>query len=363
MQGGYSLDHHIITLPEILSHAGYTTAAFTAGGNVQSSIGFGDGFEVYHNDDQVWENAIHWLDENHHTKFFLFLHTFKVHSPYFPPSPYNNMFGSDYDGKIRDSESELREYFNANYGEDDEFPGTHSLFWELIDKNDPKDVERVIALYDGCIRFMNDQMMGVLLNRLRQYDLVDNTLLIFTSDHGEEFLQHGDFLHKELYDEHIRVPLIMHIPGDKYKKQIVKQQISLIDMTPTILDYLSLPIPVMLQGTSLWQILDGNDLNLPVFSERIVISDVPDKKKSVRTAEWKYIWWPTKQKAELFSLANDPMEQTNVVAEHPETKAELHRLITEWMSENQKKGASIRTFTNTLDAETIDKLKSLGYIR
>lgn len=364
LQGGYSLDHHLITLPEILKNVGYKTAAFTGGGNVRSSIGFGDGFDVYDNEDQVWENALNWLDNNYESKFFLFLHTFKVHSPYLPPPPYNTMFSTNYDGKIIDSEKALLAYFRNNYKDGEEFPGSHHLFWEQVNKSDPRDVEQVIALYDGVIRFMNDRLVGRLLNKLRKYNLVENTLLLFTSDHGEEFLQHGDFLHKELYDEHIHVPLIMHIPGeDKYKHQVVKQQVSLIDIVPTLLDYLFLPIPVMMQGTNLWPILDGKNSNLPVFSERIVISDVPDKKKAIRTPEWKYIWWPTMQKAELFSLTDDSAERLNVVGKYPEVAAKLHRQVMEWLQENEKKGQSIKTFSHTFDAKTIDKLKSLGYIR
>ncbi|MFQ5636724.1 MAG: sulfatase [bacterium] len=362
IQGGYSLDHRLITLPEILKNAGFQTAAFTGGGNVQSSIGFGDGFDTYHNEDQVWENAFSWLDANYDTKFFLFLHTFKVHSPYLPPAPYNTMFSNDYDGKIIDSEKGLHEYFKKSYPDGAPFPGSHDLFWEQVDKKDPRDVEHLVALYDGLIRFMNDKMMATLLNRLRKYHLTEKTLLIFTSDHGEEFLEHGDFLHKELYDEHIHVPLIMHFPGEeRFKNRVIEQQASLIDVAPTILNYLSLPIPVMMQGTNLLTILDGKDLDLPVFSERIVISDALDKKKSVRTKEWKYIWWPTKKKAELFDVLSDPGELHNIAEQRPDVSAKLHRQVTDWMRENEEKGQTIKTFTHTFDTETIEKLESLGY--
>ena len=364
LQGGYSLDHHLITLPEILKNAGYTTVAFTGGGNVQSSIGFGHGFDQYDNEDQVWEKAFQWLDQNHDSRFFLFLHTFKVHSPYLPPPPYNAMFDPDYDGPILDSEEELWQYFRSQYGNGADFPGSHALFWERVDKNDPREVEHVKALYDGGIRFMNDRMMAVLLEKLRRYDLVQNTVVIFLSDHGEEFQQHGDFLHKELYDEHIRIPLIWYFPDQpEYRGKVVPQQASLVDVTPTLLQYLGLPIPVMMQGTNLLPIIEGKDLNLPVFSERIVISDVPDKKKAIRTPEWKYIWWPTQKKAELFDLRNDPGELVNVAERFPEVRNELHKQVLAWMRENASKGESIKAITNTLDPETIEKLKSLGYIR
>ncbi len=364
LQGGYSLDHRLITLPEILQKAGYVTAAFTGGGNVQSSIGFGDGFDSYDNEDQVWEKGLAWLDQNHDKRFFLFLHTFKVHSPYLPPPPYNTLFDRDYRGPILDSEDALQTYFESQRTNGTPFPGTHYLFWERVDRNDPREVAHVVALYDGGIRFMNDRMLAPLLARLRRYDLVDRTVVIFLSDHGEEFLQHGDFLHKELYDEHIRVPLIWRFPDEPaYRGKVVSQQASLADVAPTLLEYLGLPTPVMMQGTNLLSAVEGRELDLPVFSERIFISDEPDMKKAIRTSAWKYIWWPTQKKAELFDLGADPGEQHNVAAAHPEVVKDLHRQLLAWMRDNESKGQSIRTFTHELDPQTLEKLKSLGYIR
>ncbi len=362
-QGGYALDHRIVTLPEILKNAGYQTAAITGGGNVQSSIGFGSGFDVYDNDELMWSSAFDWLDQNYPSKFFLFLHTFQVHSPYLPPAPYNTMFGEKYQGKIIDTEQGLQEYFKQNYNADDDFPGSHELFWEVVDKGNQRDVKRLVALYDGCIRFMNDKMVGVLLNRLKKYDLLKSTLIIFTADHGEEFLEHGDFLHKELYDEHIQVPLIIRFPENNLNRKVVHQQVTLIDLLPTLLEYLGLPIPEMAQGLSLMSFVAGQEMNLPAFSERTEISDVPDMKKAIRTLEWKYIWWPTKKIQELYHLADDPGEKINVAEKYPEAAANLNRQVFDWMQENEGKGQTIRTFTHTLEKKTIDKLKSLGYIR
>jgi len=363
-EGGYALDHRIITFTEILKNVGYTTAAFTGGGNVRNTIGFGDGFDVYDNDDQVWDRAFDWLDQNHDEQFFLFLHTFKVHSPYLPPPPYNTMFDEDYSGKMVDSEEGLHRVYDEYFEPDDPFPGSHNLFWHVVDKEDPRDIEHLIALYDGCIRFMNDVMMGTLINKMRKYDLLDNTLLIFTSDHGEEFLQHGDFLHKELYDEHIRIPLIMNFPGDHpYNGQSIRQQVSLVDLMPTLLDYLALPVPVMTQGTILTTTLEGKPIDLPVFSERIVISDLPDMKKAMRTLDWKYIWWKNTQKKELFDLISDPLEQKNVAATNPDVIKQMHSQLSEWMQVNSEQGQSIRTYTHTFSEKDIEKLRSLGYIK
>lgn len=363
--GGYSLDHRVITLPEILRHAGYNTAAFTSGGNVQGSIGFDSGFNSYDNHDHFWENASKWLDQNHDSKFFLFLHTFEVHSPYLSPEPYSRMFDKDYHGKILDSEEQLDAYFKEHrQSESEEFPGYHELFWGLVDKSNKREVDHVVALYDGGIRFMDQQMLRKIFKKLNDYHLTDNTLIIFTSDHGEEFLEHGDFLHRELYDEHIHVPLVMKFPpADAVPHSVIDQQVRTIDLMPTILDYIDLPIPVMAQGTSLIPVVHGKQINLPAFSERIVISDVPDLKKSMRTPEWKYIWWPNEKKQELYDLVLDPGELHNVAEQHQKEAANLHRQVTSWMEVNKTQGSSIKAFTHNLDKETIEKLKSLGYMK
>ena len=98
-------------------------------------------------------------------------------------------------------------------------------------------------------------------------------------------------------------------------------------------------------------------------SERIVISDVPDMKKAIRTLDWKYIWWPTEKKQELFDLVGDPGELNNVAQDQSETARKLHRQIEDWMKDNAEKGKSTRIASNTLSAEAIKKLRSLGSIK
>lgn len=361
-KGGYSLDHTIITLPEIMHNAGYATAAFTGGGNVDASIGFGSGFDSYDNHDQLWKNALSWLDQNSPKQFFLFLHTFKVHSPYLPPLPYNTMFDPDYTGPILDSQKALNDDFKkAGNGAD--FPGYHELFWEKIDKSDPREVQHLVSLYDGGIRYMDEQIFGKLIEKLKALNVYDETMIIFTSDHGEEFGEHGDFLHKELYDEHIHVPLIVKFPNGENAGTVVTQQVRTIDLAPSVLEYLGLPIPENAQGTSILPAISGEQLDLKVFAERFEILDTADKKKAVRTPASKLIFWPTLGTHELFDLAVDPGEQKNIYGDSTDMREELEYEVQQWMKTNDQKGKSIRNRQNNLDEQTIAKLRSLGYVK
>lgn len=359
-RGGYSLDHRALTLTEILKNAGYATAAFTGGGNVEGSIGFSHGFDVYDNHDQLWERSFQWLHQHHQQKVFLFLHTFKVHSPYLPPPPYNSMFDPEYAGRMLDSKEELDQLHAQQGGA---FPGYHALFWSLVDKSNPREVAHLVALYDGGIRFMDEQLMGALLKKLRALGIYDDTLIIFTSDHGEEFLEHGGFLHKELYDEHLQVPLVIKFPQGAHRGMTVTEQVRTIDLMPTILEYLGLPAPEMAQGKSILPLLDKEEMELPAFAERIEISDTPDMKKMIRTPKWKYIHWPTLGTHELYDLAADPGEQKNLYDQLPEEREEFQAEIDAWMKANASRGESLRARKNDFDEKTIAKLRSLGYVK
>ena len=361
-KGGYALDHTVITLPEIMQHAGYATAAFTGGGNVDGSIGFSSGFDLYENNDQLWEKASQWLELNSDKQFFMFLHTFKVHSPYLPPPPYNTLFDSTYQGAIVDSKAGLDEQFQKT-GNGGAFPGYHELFWANVNKADPRDVQHLVALYDGGIRFMDEEIFGKLVATLKALNLYDEVLLVFTADHGEEFGEHGDFLHKELYDEHLHVPLIIKFPHGERQGLAVTQQVRIIDLLPTLLTYLGLPVPENAQGTSLLPALDNEQMELNVYAERTETFDVPDKKKAIRTPQWKFILWPTLGTHELYNLASDPGEHQNLLERSPEIRDELQGEIEHWMRVNDDKGRAIRERQNDLDPQTIAKLRSLGYVK
>ena len=132
-----------------------------------------------------------WLRRNHKDKFFIFVHYWDVHGDYSPPEQYAKLFDSDYKGSFKGVQQDID---NIKPGIKDE------------------DLRHMIALYDGEIRYV-DEYIGKLWDRLKELNLLENTILIIAADHGEEFLEHNSHWHGHtLYDELIHVPLIIHYP-------------------------------------------------------------------------------------------------------------------------------------------------------
>lgn len=213
--------------------AGYHTAAFTENGFILRPNGFGEGFSEYteypgrklHPPGRVqvtFEQARRWLRRSQRRPFFLFVHTYQVHAPYRPPVPYADLFAND------------------------GFPG-------------PEDsaMRRLRDDYDREIRFVDD-WLAELIGTLDALGLRDSTLVLVLADHGEEFAEHGGFQHgSAVFDEALEVPLILNGPGVAAGRRIATP-VSLIDVTPTLLDLAGLPVPEDLDGTSLAPTLRGS---------------------------------------------------------------------------------------------------------
>ncbi|MGH7792955.1 MAG: sulfatase-like hydrolase/transferase, partial [Thermodesulfobacteriota bacterium] len=189
------LDDSRITLAEVLKREGYATAAFISGAYLRDPrYGFEQGFDLYDasiiNEAASLKDVIKasqvitspslnkaaksWLEKNYQKKFFLFLHYIDVHSDYIPPPPYDTMFDPDYRGPV---------------------DGLNIFKLKLKAEMDPRDLFHIIALYDGEIAF-TDHHIGDLMLSLKELGVYDNTMIILTSDHGEEFFEHGQLGHK-----------------------------------------------------------------------------------------------------------------------------------------------------------------------
>jgi arylsulfatase A-like enzyme len=188
----------------------------------------------------VTDAALRWLGERKDQRFFLFVHYYDVHYDYIPPPPYNTMFDPDYRGSVT----------AVNFIEDD-----------AINRRMPaRDLEHILALYDGEIRWVDDHIAR-LLHALEESGAAPRTAVIVTSDHGDEFFEHGDKGHKRtLYREIIQVPLVMRVPG-MAAGQVIETPVSLVDLAPTILDLLAVPAPPGLSGQSLVPALAGARLS------------------------------------------------------------------------------------------------------
>ncbi len=303
----------------------YYCSAFTGGGFVSSVFGFADGFDSYYErTDEVlldkaaelnFRDVARWIDSNKNKNYFLFIHTYQPHDPYACPAPYKTMFLS---------ENSKWSHINLN----GHLGGKNSIFKEL-----PEDErQNIIDLYDAEIRYTDEKLIGPLVQKLKDMALYDQTMIIFTSDHGEEFYDHGGWGHgHSLYDESLKVPLLIKFPESKFMGSKVENIVSLVDVVPTILDEMGINSSrYELDGKSLIPILEGKD-------------------KKDRTLK----------AVELFDLSSDPFEYSNIVGK----KSSLANSILDRIEEIYKRAKRKKTGQAILDEELKKQLRALGYIK
>ncbi|MBA7465098.1 2,3-bisphosphoglycerate-independent phosphoglycerate mutase [subsurface metagenome] len=344
------------TLAEILKNENYATAAFTGGGIMSSKYGFNQGFEIY--DDgppgrrRHYEISSHidkllsWLESVRNRKFFLFIHTYDVHSPYNPPSPYFDLYTNGYSkGKaLKTSE------------------GIIATFETDASKFTPEEIDYITAVYDGGINYVDDQL-GKIFEKLDQLGIDDNTIIIVTADHGEAFKEHGKLAHcHKPYIEEIHVPLIMRGPGIP-KNRIYENFVQHIDIVPTILEILNIPQRKEMQGKSLLPLMN----NCEIEKDFKTYSFGQDRNKpqqsfsmSIRTKEWTYIM-NQNGPDELYDRINDPKEQNNIIEKRPLIAQKLKKELEDFIiltSEGKPRVAE----KVDIDEELKEQLKSLGYL-
>lgn len=320
-----SLGPDVPTLAEILKGCGYQTAAFTDGGNLYSKIGFGRGFDYYAMNTKLLgiipeDDILLWIRESAKKKFFLFFHTYAVHHPWVVPRRYLTLFDSEYRGKLR-----IRPSSSAD---PKRFPSRFYL--RLADKNNPADIDYLRAIYDGAIKYVDDFIQN-LLSLLIDLRIDNKTIIIFTSDHGEEFLDHGMLGHRQLYNELLHVPLIIGVPHLKNSSR-EQRTVRSMDIFPTILDLLDIKNSAPIHGISLFAARHTYP--------RLALAETEDVGYAIQDTKYKYIrpyYKKTRatQIGELYNLVRDPGEKNNIVSEHPHIiekmcyrfKRELHHRI------------------------------------
>ena len=349
------------TLAELLRKGGYATAAFVDGGWMRGVFGFSQGFDLYEGEKTVGIAKIlpkvkKWLDKNRSQPFFLFMHCYDIHSPYNPPPPYDTMFqDSVYDCSFVPTTNNLR-----------------SAAWNKVKLND-QDLRNVIALYDGGIRYTDERIEGFLAY-LQNSGLYEDTLIIITSDHGEEFMEHGSFLHWQLYYRpNLHVPLIIHLPAYSKKEVRIGEFVQSIDLLPTILDIAGLPDLPDAQGRSLvplinahsdflyylWQHLVQYIKNdLPVSFAEVHNYTMRGRNVSVISDGFQMIYNQASHALQLFNILADPLTQDNVAKDHNDI---VERLLSEYTGFNSTV-SQIETPTIVLNKQTEEQLEALGYI-
>ncbi|MCP3696034.1 MAG: sulfatase-like hydrolase/transferase, partial [Planctomycetaceae bacterium] len=254
---------------------------------MSGGFGYEQGFDIYYypkgkfgSIEQSIPRAIRWLQANKRKKFFLFLHGYDVHGQRTPEAGYDYRFvDPGYDNKYTGSELE-QELLREEGLEKGKLtlPDDDVRFWR--------------AVYDEKIQRM-DKEFGHFLAAFDKLGLTDKTLFVLTSDHGTEFYEHRRFDHGfTLYDELIHVPLVIKLPGQA-KGQVIADRISSIDVMPTVLDLLDIPVPTkaqkQLRGTSLTPTMQGERARRIVFSETDY-RDYTFKRAIITPDNWKLIY-------------------------------------------------------------------------
>jgi arylsulfatase A-like enzyme len=333
----------VLSVAEVLSQEGFRTAAFNGGGQIAPVFGLDQGFEIYDSQDEikfreVVSKAIAWLETLEGQPFFLFLHTYEVHAPYQPEKEYLQLFNRDYRGSLPDTISvEFLEKVNS---------GEYSLTAD--------DLGHVIDTYDAEIRSM-DQGLQVLLSYLKETGLYDSTVIVFTSDHGEEFGEHGQvgWHSHTLYDELLKVPLIIKLPRRDLSAVKIRAQVRLLDVAPTLLEALNLEVPLVFQGSRLQPIIaNPHPVALPAVS--IKDTKAPHRFASLRLRKWKLIG------NGIFNLTNDPGEHRDLSAQEPELTGQLQDVLSAILA--QQPSLSSDPVDLGADSRLKQQLQALGYV-
>ncbi len=359
----------VVTLAEAFRAGGYYTVGYANNINIAPMFGFGQGFiEYYHlspeyffgasesaaklslydimrlirerfiskakHVDHYYRDAAYvsakakeWLREKKPRPFFMFLHYMDPHDPYFV-HPYNG------EGYARVS-----------------MP------------NPPLEMAQELSdVYDQEIAFW-DSHFSDLLASMRANGLFDNTIIVVTSDHGEEFAEHGGWWHgTTLYDEQIRVPLVVCLPDSAMAGSRIANQVRLLDIAPTLLSRCGLPVPPTMQGSSLhWEEPEFEGIK-HAYAEEDFEGNLL---KSIRSLDWKLVQANRGNRRglaalELFGLNTDPKERTNLIDENQDEVRQLQTLIDDYS--RQAMEAAVQEEHVDLDGTTRDQLEALGYM-
>lgn len=391
-----TLDPSLVLLPEVLQEQGFTTAAFVNGGYLEPRFGFDQGFDTYVSTDPgegnlevILPKVQTWLKGKPSQPFFLFLHGYDVHEPYHPSPEFKFKFTErqpeldDFiqskfqllkDGEMIPCEevrklAVLRRSYPLGYtallhlnepeGASDFARGIFKCFPPLFDFPDSEICLRYLRdCYDGSVRSL-DRQFQIFLDMLREKGLLDNTLVIVISDHGEEFSEHGGLGHgRTIFREMVHVPLIMKFPRNLHKGVRLQGTIGLVDLMPTILDYLKISIPDTVHGKSVLPLFGKETVRDSILAETGARGNL--RAISCRTDRWLYVWKMGEDVERLFDLAEDPEESRNVIDRHPDIAARFKKEVEAYLEtgDHSPYKAGVLEADKTLQ----EQLQALGYI-
>jgi arylsulfatase A-like enzyme len=341
------LPDDITMLQEYLQERGYVTLATTGGGNIGRRLGFARGFDQFNHRARKVNAGAHKMVKmirNHSGSgqpIFAFFHTYQVHSPYQPPERYRELFGK-YDSTFIPTSENLLAIIDE--------PRAHLS---------EEDLNHIEALYDAGIRFTDDTLRD-LFRQLRELGFLDDVVVVVTSDHGEEFAEHGGLLHGgQLYDELLRVPLIFQ--GRGIAAGIIDdRRVTSLDVAPTLLGCAGLEIPAEMQGRDLLCGTHAGSGDSDQEVTDLAISQYGPRFYSIRTADWKYIE-SRASGIELYHLPSDPGETHNVVADHRDVALRFRSHLRRWRAQHAPHARQAAGVVDYSEEEKKD-LRALGYL-
>ena len=388
--GVYRVEHRlateVLTWPEVMQANGTYTAGFSANivmGNILSN--FAQGFDhfiestVINRADPIRfasgsakklnEHAFAWLDSTDHWPMLLYMHSVDPHEEYEPEPSYLKQFADP------ERHAQFREEWKKLLKSRPPIPGLYVTQdnFDRTDVDSASFIEHGSNLYDADI-LANDDQMQRLWNKLAEDGWGEDFIFVFTSDHGEEFFEHGGTSHGySLYDEMIRVPLMIYAPGMLPAGKRIETPVRCLDIYPTLCDLLGFDIPEGLQGESLVPLVHGHD---PLDAREVFSEHREDRvlrriglgsgvMTSLRSGRWKFILNKEssqlleKPRFELFDLEQDPGEQNNVADAYPDVVKRLELQVVTFIADQQ--GASAKDWV-TADSEVLDQLRALGYV-
>jgi len=351
------IDPRFALLPALLRQAGYTSQAIVSVDMLTGRLGFARDFDGYDEDNyfgregetspQVFRKAAAYVRREHDRPFFLLVHTFDPHYNYILHRPYD--YDPGYAGHL-----------TSNY--------PIEKLWAELDDLSEDDVRYLRALYDSEITF-SDAHLGYLLQELERAGKYDDTLIVVTADHGEEFRERGWIGHSiSVHRELIHVPLIVRVPGGR--PRVIEETVGLIDLAPTLLRQAGLKVPAGMEGQPLDLRPGARVEPRPVFSEthhqqlhrpgpKEPISFV-----SVVYGNRKLIQDGISGDRQAYDLVADPDERHDVYQEDGRQDRALAELLVRWLDHVEQKSTRGpgEDATKLLDPQQLERLRSLGYL-
>ena len=352
---GQPLHHQNQTLAERFQDAGFSTLAVSTNPLIGADDGYEQGFETFHHlpsirgnqSEEIFQLFTEWLEKNRDHQWFAYLHFMDPHDPYDAPSPYGQTFSDQaYDGAFADPDALNKVFRKINFGKSSPLPFTDEDIAYLEDTYD----EEILSW---------DQQFKKLVDWLQGEGLLESTIIVVTSDHGEEFAEHGFLKHgSQLYEESIRVPLVLRAPG-----RVAPGRVARAVETRGIHDAL-----IQLAGLPASSKATPALLSEPSEKPRLVFSHLKYQPKpgvargpglaSIRDGQWKFIQWNSPKRSELYDLESDPDELQDLSARYPERTDRYDDLLAAWYSTRTKPQDS----ESPRDEKLENRLRALGYI-